>query len=170
MFGEWLRFQHLTHSVFYCSSLGALKINLKERTVGKSHKWNSKGMNLSFRTDLSSNRAVPVWGKDRHPHCKARSAKNQPLLQVQVGGRRRSVHSHKWHKPACPRDVALLHTLYMGPSSSLRKVLASSYKQFDCMHRFFLLPKVWAIHLYLFIHLFSRKLMVRERLSTNCAW
>lgn len=48
----------------------------------------------SFRTDLSSNRAAPVWGKDRHRHCKARSAKNQPLLQVQVRGRRRRVCSH----------------------------------------------------------------------------
>lgn len=74
--------------------------------------------------------------------------------------------TQRLHKPACPQDVVLLHTLCMSPSLSLSKVLASSYKQFDCMHSFFLLPKVWAIHLYLFIHLFSRKLM-GERKAEN---
>lgn len=171
VFGEWLCFQHLTHSVFYCSLLGALKINLKERTAGKSYKGNSKGMNLSFRTDLSSNRAVPIWGKDRHPHCKARSAKNQPLLQVQVGGRRRSVRSHS----SCTSLLAQ----GMWPSFTLStwvhlqasgKCLPALISNLIACIDFSYCQKVWAIHLYLFIHLFSRKLMVSERLSTNCAW
>lgn len=58
--GECLSVEHLIHSMFYCSLLEALRINLMKNAFEILMKGNSKGMHLSFLIDRDSNSFAPL--------------------------------------------------------------------------------------------------------------